>query len=135
MEIERSRVYEVLRTAATVTEASETLGMSIDDLRALANKLHMPMAYQKLERGSRRRRPHSSLVDMTGNVLFGGALKVIKRAANSLHGNACWQVKFSVCGHQDVYQGIELRSQRVAPKCRVCRDKQPKAPRRRAERR
>lgn len=72
-----------------------------------------------------RTAPHPGFVDMSGKMLFGGSLSVLARETNTRHGHARWRVKFQACGHEDVYEGLQLRDKKTLPKCRICIDRDP----------
>jgi len=126
MTIPRSRVYRALREASSADDAAMKLGMTQAELRTLAYRLHMASTFLRLEGGlgPGERLSHPKLIDMTDAVLFDGAVIVVARAGNSGNGNARWRVKFVACGHEHVYQGIELRAKRATPECRLCSGRQ-----------
>lgn len=120
----RSRVLQALRDATTTAEAAKSLGLSVKDLRDLAYRLHMAGSFVRLEKPWKNG-GHPGFKSLQGVVFFDGAIVVLERVGNAPNGNARWRVKFTACGHLDVYPGIQLRNAAkksgTAPKCRICR--------------
>ena len=114
----RLDVLNALQSAPTLAAAAKILGLDPKTLRSLAYRMHMGAALLRFD--GRARDAHPGLIDMTGKVLFGGALVVERRAGTEGNGNARWSCRFTVCGHFALFLGIALRSKKRCPRCPTC---------------
>jgi hypothetical protein len=113
-----------MENAPTVEVAAATLKVTLPALRQLAARHHLGAMHDRLRRGGHHREAaHPGFKDMTGLVLWSGAIEVIRRAPNEI-GNARWRVRFTACAHEYVYHGLRIRAIEKAgraPQCPTCK--------------